>query len=89
MVKPVALDESNLGFLKIGLSLGSMEVAWRNSLRAIVILGMAIVAAGILGMAAIFHNQHSHLQEVKALETRSITQRAPFSARKPGGDRRP
>ena len=68
VVKPVALDESNLGFLKIGLSLGSMEVAWRNSLRAIVILGMAILAAGILGMAAIFHNQHSHLQEVKALE---------------------
>jgi signal transduction histidine kinase len=68
VVKPVALDESNLGFLKIGLSLGSMEVAWRNSLRAIVILAVAIVAAGILGMAAIFHNQHSHLQEVKALE---------------------
>jgi len=68
VVKPVALDESNLGFLKIGLSLGSMEVAWRNSLRAMVILGTAIVAAGILGMAAIFHNQHSHLQEVKALE---------------------
>jgi len=68
VVKPIALDESNLGFLKIGLSLGSMEVAWRNSLRAIVILSIAIVAAGILGMAAIFHNQHSHLQEVKALE---------------------
>jgi signal transduction histidine kinase len=68
VVKPVALDESNLGFLKIGLSLGSMEVAWRNSVRAIVILGLAIVAAGILGMAAIFHNQHLHLQEVKSLE---------------------
>jgi signal transduction histidine kinase len=68
VVKPVAFDESNLGFLKIGLSLGSMEVAWYNSLRAIVVLGMAIVAAGILGMAAIFHNQHLHLQEVKALE---------------------
>ena len=68
VVKPVALDESNLGFLKIGLSLGSMEVAWYNSLRAIVVLGLAIVAAGILGMAAIFHNQHLHLQEVKALE---------------------
>ena len=40
VVKPVALDESNLGFLKIGLSLGSMEVAWRNSLRAIVIFGI-------------------------------------------------
>ncbi len=68
VVKPVVLDESNLGFLKIGLAVGSMEVAWRNSLRAIAILGVAIVAAGILGMAAIFHNQHSHLQEVKALE---------------------
>jgi signal transduction histidine kinase len=68
VVQPVALDESNLGFLKIGLSLGSMELAWRNSVRAIVILGIAIVAAGILGMAAIFHNQHLHLQEVKALE---------------------
>jgi two-component system, NtrC family, sensor histidine kinase HydH len=45
-----------------------MEVAWYNSLRAIVVLGMAIVATGILGMAAIFHNQHLHLQEVKTLE---------------------
>ena len=68
VVKPVALDESNLGFLKIGLSLGSMEVAWHNSLRAIITLGLAIVSAGILGMAAILHNQHSHMQEVKALE---------------------
>jgi signal transduction histidine kinase len=68
VVKPVVLDESNLGFLKIGLALGSMEVAWRNSLHAITILGLAIIAAGILGMAAIFHNQNLHLQEVKALE---------------------
>jgi signal transduction histidine kinase len=68
VVKPVALDESNLGFLKVGLSLGSMEVAWRNSLRAIIILGLAMVAAGILGMAAIFHNQHTHMLEVKSLE---------------------
>jgi len=68
VVKPVALDESDLGFLKIGLSLRSMEVAWRNSLRAIVILAITLVAAGILGMAAIFHNQHLHLEEVKALE---------------------
>ena len=79
VVKPVALDESNLGFLKIGLSLGSMEVAWHNSLRAIVVLGLAIVAAGILGMAAIFHNQHSHMQEVKALEI-EVLQRERLSA---------
>jgi signal transduction histidine kinase len=79
VVQPVALDESNLGFLKIGLSLGSMEVAWRNSLRAIVILGLAILGAGILGMAAIFHNQNSHMLEVKALEA-EVLQRERLSA---------
>jgi signal transduction histidine kinase len=79
VVKPVVLDESNLGFLKIGLSLGSMEVAWRNSLRAIVILGVAILGAGILGMAAIFHNQHSHILEVKALEA-EVLQRERLAA---------
>ncbi|HSK29055.1 MAG TPA: ATP-binding protein, partial [Candidatus Limnocylindria bacterium] len=68
VVKPVAVEESYLGFLKIGLSLGSMEASWSNSVRAILILSLALVAAGILGMAAIFHNQSTHLIEVKALE---------------------
>jgi signal transduction histidine kinase len=68
VVKPVVVDESNLGFLKIGLSLGPMEVAWHNSLRAIVILGLAVMTAGILGMAAIFHNQHAYMKEVRDLE---------------------
>jgi two-component system sensor histidine kinase HydH len=75
----VVVDESNLGFLKIGVAVGSMELAWRNSLRAIIILGVAVVAAGILGMAAIFHNQHSHLQEVKSLEA-EVSQRERLSA---------
>jgi len=79
VVQPVALDESNLGFLKIGLSLGSMVVAWRNSVRAIIILGLAILGAGILGMAAIFHNQHTHMLEVKALEA-EVLQRERLSA---------
>ena len=72
LVKPIAMEESDLGFLKIGLSLGSMEIAWRNSLRAIVILGLGILGAGILGMAAIFHNQHNHMLEVKALEAQVL-----------------
>ena len=79
VVKPVALDKFNMGFLKIGLSLGSMDLAWHNSLRAIVVLSLAIVAAGILGMAAIFHNQNSHLQQVKALEI-EVLQRERLSA---------
>jgi signal transduction histidine kinase len=74
VVQPVALEDSNLGYLKIGLSLGSMEMAWSNSLRAIFILSLAIVAAGILGMAAIFHNQSNHALEVKALEARALQQ---------------
>src|ERR1051325_1817600 len=56
-----------------------MEVAWRNSLHAVIILGLAVVAAGILGMAAIFHNQHLHQQEVKALEI-EVLQRERLSA---------
>jgi signal transduction histidine kinase len=79
VVKPIAMEESNLGFLKIGLSLGSMESAWRNSLRAIVILGLGILGAGILGMAAIFHNQQNHMLEVKALEA-EVLQRERLSA---------
>ena len=79
VVQPVALDEANLGFLKIGLSLGSVVVAWRNSVRAIIILGLAILGAGILGMAAIFHNQHTHMLEVKALEA-EVLQRERLSA---------
>jgi signal transduction histidine kinase len=79
VVKPVVLDESNLGFLKIGFSLGSMEVAWHNSLRAIIILGLAVLTAGILGMAAIFHNQHSYMKEVRDLEA-EVSHRERLSA---------
>ena len=68
-VKPISLHDSPLGFLKIGLSLEPMEAAWKNSLWSIIILGSAILGVGILGMAAIFYNQHSHLQQIKNLET--------------------
>lgn len=68
LVKPIRLNDSLLGFLKIGLSLESVETAWRKSLWSIIVLGLAILALGILGMAAIFYNQNSHIREIKALE---------------------
>ena len=68
LVKPVRMNNSVLGFLKIGLSLAPAEAAWRKSLWSIVVLGLAILALGILGMGAIFYNQHSHMREIKALE---------------------
>lgn len=68
IVKPVSANGSDLGFLEIGLSLGSMETAWRHSLRSMLVVGAAILAMGIFGMGIIFYNQQGHLQKVKSLE---------------------
>jgi signal transduction histidine kinase len=68
MVEPIRLNGSTFGLLKIGLSLGPVEAAWRNSLSSIVVLGLTILGVGILGMAFIFYNQQSHAQQVKTLE---------------------
>jgi signal transduction histidine kinase len=62
------MNGSALGFLKIGLSLAPVETAWRNSLSSMAVLGLAILTVGIFGMAVIFHNQHSHLRRIRALE---------------------
>ncbi len=79
VIKPLSLDKSPLGVLKIRLSLEPMEIAWRNSLRSVVTFGLAILVAGILGMAAIFYNQNSHMKEIKSLEAR-IAQQEHLSA---------
>jgi signal transduction histidine kinase len=79
IVKPVRLRQSTLGFLKIGVSLQSVETAWRRSLNSIVVLALAILAVGILGMAAIFYNQHSHMKEIRVLEA-EVARREHLSA---------
>ncbi len=79
MVEPIRLNGSTFGLLKIGLSLGPVEAAWRNSLSSIVVLGLTILAVGILGMAAIFYNQHSHMQQIRTLEG-EVTRREHLSA---------
>ena len=68
VVTPVLLGDSPLGVLKIDLSLAPSEEIWRRDLRSIVILALAVVAIGVLGMAVIFYTQHSHLLERRALE---------------------
>ncbi|MFQ5682145.1 MAG: nitrogen regulation protein NR(II) [Candidatus Binatia bacterium] len=68
VVKPITLNNSTLGFLEIGLSLGPMERAWHKSLRSMIVLALTILAVGVLGMAAIFYTQHSHLERIKSLE---------------------
>lgn len=68
LVKPITLDDAPMGFLSIGLSMESVDAAWRQSLWSMVGLGGGILALGMLGFTAILYNQRSHMQEVKALE---------------------
>jgi signal transduction histidine kinase len=68
VVKPIALNNGSLGVLEVGLSLQPMEAAWHRSVRSMVVFALAILAAGILGMATIFYNQQSHLDKIKTLE---------------------
>ena len=68
VVKRLNVNGSPFGFLEIGLSLEPMETAWGRSLRSMAVAGPGILTVGILGMAAIFHNQRRHLQNVRSLE---------------------
>jgi signal transduction histidine kinase len=68
VVKAIKVNGSDLGYLEIGLSLKSMEAAWRRSLRNMLVFGLALVVVGVLGMGAIFYNQQGHWQRVKSLE---------------------
>ncbi|HEX6769640.1 MAG TPA: ATP-binding protein [Candidatus Binatia bacterium] len=68
VVKAVTVNGATLGFLEIGLSLKSTEAAWQRSLRSMAVFGLGILAAGILGIGAIFYNQRGHLQKVRSLE---------------------
>jgi two-component system, NtrC family, sensor histidine kinase HydH len=69
IVKPLRLDKARPGALRIALSTASMDRLWRRDRMAAIVLGLAVLALGSLGMAAIFYTQHRHLAEVKTLET--------------------
>ena len=69
IVKPLRLDTDRPGALRIALSTASMDRVWRRDRVAAIVLGLAVLALGSLGMAAIFYTQHRHLAEVKTLET--------------------
>ncbi len=68
VVRPLALDGARVGLLAIDLSTEPMERAWRQDLRAGVLLGLVVLAVGALGMGIIFYVQQRHLGEVRALE---------------------
>lgn len=68
VLRPLDLAGSPGGVLRIRLATDSIERVRRRERDAGLWLGLAVVALGALGLAAIFYTQHRHLKEVRALE---------------------
>ncbi len=68
VVKPLALEGSGGGLLRIRLSTASMDRIWKSDQRTAVVTALAVLGLGVLGMSVIFYTQHRHLREVRALE---------------------
>jgi signal transduction histidine kinase len=70
VVKPIALEGSRTGLLRIGLSTATMDRVWESDRLTAVVTAAAVLGLGILGLGVIFYTQHRQLREVRALETR-------------------
>lgn len=68
VVKPLKLEGSRTGLLRIGLSTARMDRIWKSDRLTAAVTAAAVLGLGILGMSVIFYTQHRHLREVKALE---------------------
>jgi two-component system sensor histidine kinase HydH len=68
VVKPLALKGGRSGLLRIGLSTAPMDRVWSRDRLAAVLMAVAVLGLGALGMATIFYIQNRHLTEIRALE---------------------
>ena len=68
VVRPIRLDAARLGILRIALSTAPMREALRRDLRSALLLSLAVLLVGALGMAVIFYTQERHMKEVKRLQ---------------------
>lgn len=68
VARPLTLDGARVGLLAIDFSTEAMERAWKEDLRAGVLLGLAVLLVGALGLGLIFWVQQRHLRETRALE---------------------
>ena len=71
VARPLTLDGARVGLLAIDFSTEAMERAWKDDLRAGVLLGLAVLLVGALGLGLIFYVQQRHLREIRALEASS------------------
>ena len=68
VARPISLDGARPGLLTIAFSTEPMARAWRQDLRAGLLLGLGVLVAGAMGLGVIFFMQQRHLGEVRALE---------------------
>lgn len=72
VVTPLILEGSRTGLLAVALSTESLDRVWRRDRLQAVVLAVAVLALGVLGMGAIFFTQHRHLSEIGALEAELV-----------------
>ncbi len=68
IARPLALDGVHPGLLQIRLSTAPMEAVWRRDRATAVVVALAVLGLGVLGLAVIFYTQHRHLAQVTRLE---------------------
>lgn len=68
VARPLTLDGGRPALLTVALSTVPMDRAWHRDLRAGLVLAGGVLAAGALGLAAIFFVQQRQLRERRALE---------------------
>jgi two-component system sensor histidine kinase HydH len=68
VARPLALEGARTGLLRIGLSTAPMDRVWRHDRLAAVLMAVAVLGLGALGMATIFFIQNRHLTQIKGLE---------------------
>ena len=68
VVKPLTLEGARTGLLQIGLSTAPMDRVWRRDRLAALLMTVAVLGLGALGMATIFYIQNRHLTEIQKLE---------------------
>ena len=68
VARPLTLEGARTGLLRIGLSTAPMDRVWRRDRLAAVLMAVAVLGLGALGMATIFFIQNRHLTQIKGLE---------------------
>jgi signal transduction histidine kinase len=68
VVKPLTLEGARTGLLQIGLSTAPMDRVWKRDRLAALLMTVAVLGLGALGMATIFYIQNRHLTEIQELE---------------------